>query len=350
MNRKKTLDHPTVARSSPVDGRARASAEPSDNEVNRRELLKLGAAAVVATSISGFESTAALAKPVVQAQNTSRLFFTAPADGEYLVKVKDVRGLQGEDFKYTLSVRPRRPDFRVTTSMGRKAVAPGSGQEFTVTATRIDGYEGPITVEVGGVLPPGFTATSPVVIEAGQSQAHGVIWADADAPQPTPENAAGSKLTAAAQINGEVFTHEAGTLGELKLADKAKLQVGIAAAQGGAKPASSAGEGPLAFEIRPGQTIMLQVNLVRHDFEGEVSFGNEFSGRNLPHGAYVDNIGLNGLLLLEGQTQREFFITCDPVVEPGTSRLFHLETGAGDGHTSQPVLLHVVGDDSVAER
>jgi mono/diheme cytochrome c family protein len=280
----------------------------------------------------------------------SRLFFTAPADGEYLVKVKDVRGLQGADSKYTLTVRPRRPDFRVTTSMGKKTVAPGSGQEFTVTAIRLDGYEGPIAVEVGGTLPPGLHATSPVVIEAGQKEAYGIVWADADAPTPTAENAKGSKLSATATINGEDFTRNAGTLGELKLAEKAKLQVAIVPAEGGAQPVSSDDEGPLAFEIRPGQTIMLQVNVERHDHSGEVSFGNEFSGRNLPHGAYVDNIGLNGLLLLEGQTQREFFITCDPVVGPGQSRLFHLATGAADGHTSQPVLLHVVGDDRVAER
>jgi hypothetical protein len=76
MNSKKTLDHAGAARR-PNDGGARASAEPSDNEVNRRELLKLGAATVVATSIAGLESTAALARPVVQAQNTARLFFTA---------------------------------------------------------------------------------------------------------------------------------------------------------------------------------------------------------------------------------------------------------------------------------
>ena len=39
----------------------------------------------------------------------SRLFFTAPADGEYLVKVKDVRGFQGPEFRYTLTVREPPP-------------------------------------------------------------------------------------------------------------------------------------------------------------------------------------------------------------------------------------------------
>ncbi|MEZ6076210.1 MAG: hypothetical protein R3C56_11235 [Pirellulaceae bacterium] len=51
--------------------------------------------------------------------------------------------------------------------------------------------------------------------------------------------------------------------------------------------------------------------------------GKEDSGRNLPHGAFVDNIGLSGLLIPEGQTQREFFITAAPKVAPGR-RQFHL--------------------------
>ena len=47
--------------------------------------------------------------------------------------------------------------------------------------------------------------------------------------------------------------------------------------------------------------------------EGPVSFGKEDAGRNLPHGVFVDNIGLNGLMLLEGQNEREFFITASPI-------------------------------------
>ena len=280
----------------------------------------------------------------------SRLFFTAPADGDYLVKVKDVRGLEGDDFKYTLTIRPRRPDFKVATSLGKKTIAPGSGQEFKVTATRIDGYDGPISVDVGGSLPPGFAATSPVVIEAGQKEAYGIVTAAADASPPTKESAAGSKLTASATIGGREVTHAAGSFGELKLADNAKLQVAVVPAENGARPLPTSADEPLSFAIRPGETIMLKVQVERHDHKGEISFGKEYSGRNLPHGAYVDNIGLNGLLLLEGQTEREFFITCDGVVPPGTSRLFHLATAAADGHTSQAVMLHVVEDDQVAER
>ena len=280
----------------------------------------------------------------------SRLTFTAPADGDYLVKLKDVRGLDGADFTYSLSIRPRRPDFAVATALPRDILAPGSSQEFKVTATRIDGFEGPITVEVGGTLPPGFTATSPLVIEAGQIEAYGIISAADDAAAPTEDTSKASKLTASADVNGETVSHAAGTLGELKLGEKPQIKVTIVPAAGGAEPLPRAEGELLAFAIHPGETIMLKVLIERSGFDGVISFGNERSGRNLPHGAIVDNIGLNGLLLLDGQTEREFFITCDKTVEPGQSRLFHLETAATGGHTSQSVLLRVVDEDRVAEK
>ena len=278
----------------------------------------------------------------------SRLYFTAPVDGEYLVKLKDVRGMQGADFKYTLSVRPRQPDFRVTCSL-TQGIAPGSHQEFTVKAKRIDGFDGPIQVDIAGTLPAGFSVTSPVIIEAGQQEAYGVISAAKDAAKPTEENAKSTTLTASAVIRGEQKTHNAGMLGEIKLADTSKLNIIIKPAPNGAKPLPTSEGEPLAFEIQPGQTIMLLVEVERIDHKGEVSFGKEYSGRNLPHGVYVDNIGLNGLLLLADQTQREFFLTCDEVVQPGQSRLFHLSTSSASGHASQPVMIHVVSDDRVAE-
>ncbi|MDZ4684775.1 MAG: c-type cytochrome domain-containing protein, partial [Planctomycetaceae bacterium] len=43
----------------------------------------------------------------------SRLTFTAPADGEYLVRVTDTRDFQGESYTYKLTVRPPKPDFDV---------------------------------------------------------------------------------------------------------------------------------------------------------------------------------------------------------------------------------------------
>jgi hypothetical protein len=79
----------------------------------------------------------------------------------------------------------------------------------------------------------------------------------------------------------------------------------------------------------------------RRDFKSRIELGGEDSGRNLPHGVYVDNIGLNGLLIVEDQTEREFFITAARKARPGT-RLFHLRANGDGGQCSQPVLLRIL--------
>ena len=56
-------------------------------------------------------------------------------------------------------------------------------------------------------------------------------------------------------------------------------------------PLNASSSGPLEFAIAPGQTIMLKVKVERNGFKGPVSFGNEGSGRNLPFGVIVDNLG-----------------------------------------------------------
>ena len=78
----------------------------------------------------------------------------------------------------------------------------------------------------------------------------------------------------------------------------------------------------------------------RNGFKVRVSFGGHDSGRNLPFGAYVDNIGLSGLLIVEGQNEREFYITADKVTAEATRR-FHLKANVEGGILSQPILLHV---------
>jgi WD40 repeat protein len=269
----------------------------------------------------------------------SKLYFTAPADGQYLVKIKDVRGLEGSDFSYTMTIRPTRPDFQVSLQAAKPTIGAGGSQEFKVTARRIDGFEGPIRVEIDG-LPPGFSATTPLVIEAGQVDALGVVAARLDARPPTPDQAKATKVTASATIWGREVSHPVNPLVEIKLAEKPPLKLQILAAEDGARPIPGSPDGPLEFEIHPGQTIMLKVRVERNGQKGQVSLGNEGAGRNLPFGVIVDNIGLNGLLITEAQDERTFFLTADRSVPPQT-RPFHLNTAAGGGQSSHPVILHV---------
>ena len=272
----------------------------------------------------------------------SRLQFTAPRDGTYFVRVTDVRGFHGADYKYKLTIRRRAPDFRVTLNGANPTINAGSGKEFHVVVERRDGFDGPVSVDIDG-LPPGFHATSPVVIEAGQDIAFGVINADADAPALTADNAKATQVKATATINGADRTHAVNNLGQIKLAAKPKVLVHIEPVDSSASATEVAGEQPRVpweLTIAPGQTVAARVRVERNGFKGRISLGNDDSGRNLPHGVYVDNIGLNGLLIVEGQNERTFFITAAKWV-PETTRLFHLMARVEGNQTSWPVLLKV---------
>ncbi len=131
----------------------------------------------------------------------SRLTFTAPADGAYLVRVSDVRGLGGEMFAYRLIVREPRPDFTVRTNERDVNVPVGSGQRVTFAVDRIDGFDGEVLIEATG-LPAGFSLSTPTVIQAGHNEARAVINAAPDAVKPSDEALAGIKITAKAKIDG----------------------------------------------------------------------------------------------------------------------------------------------------
>jgi len=269
----------------------------------------------------------------------SRLTFTAPADGDYIVRLKDVRGQEGEKYSYTLTVRPPKPNFDVTLRDRKLAVSSGSGKEFRITARRDDGYEGPIEVAVSG-LPEGLTATSPVVIEAGQIEAFGLISARSDLTELPKDFEKAIKLTATARINDADMAKDVAGFTEFKLGPAAKVLPRIVVNESGAKPVAAPENGPLEFEIEPGETIMLKLIVERKGFDGVLPFGVADAGRNLPYGVYVDNIGLNGLLLLDGQTEREFFITASKVATEQT-RPFFVRTTADGVQATPPVILHV---------
>jgi dipeptidyl aminopeptidase/acylaminoacyl peptidase len=264
----------------------------------------------------------------------SRTDFIAPKTGEYLVRVRDVRGFGGEKFKYTLTVRRAKPDYRVKIISANPSVPAGAGRRFGIELERIDGFAGDVRLDVAG-LPPGFSVAGPLVVEATQRKAWGTIVAAANAGKPTAKNAKSSTITATATINGREVTRPAGSLGEIKLAAKPKLRVTIF-------PAGNlrGKDGLKVLEIAPGQTVKARLRVERNGHSGVISFGKEEAAWNLPHGVYVDATGLNGVLLLAGQNEREFFITAESWVAP-TERPIFLEAGAAEKPTSRPVLLRV---------
>jgi len=88
----------------------------------------------------------------------SRVVFDAPADGDYLVRIGDSSGMGGSTSAYRLTIRPAEPRFTVDFSPDKPDVWKGGGKSIAVTATRLDGYEGPIRVHFNRLATgPSFT-------------------------------------------------------------------------------------------------------------------------------------------------------------------------------------------------
>ncbi len=263
----------------------------------------------------------------------SQVTFVAPATGDYLVRVSDVRNFSGEQYKYQLIARRPQPDFKVTVTGLNPTINAGSGKTFTVKAERTDHFQGEIRVEVTG-LPPGFQATSPVIIPAGLYEAQGVINCAADAPAPTAENEKHSKLVATATVAGKERTQDAGSLGTIKRADKPKLiaHLELAAPANKVENLSTLPEITLA----PGGSVTCQLRIERHGFADRVAF----DVGNLPHGVIVDDIGLSGVLIPEGQMQRTISLRAEPWVLD-QDRLFHAQANVEGNQVSKPMLLKI---------
>lgn len=272
--------------------------------------------------------------PSRQGGTDSLLRFVAPATGEYLARVTDVRGFGGHShFDYKLTIREARPDFQVKLEDPELVVSPGSARELQFVATRIEGFDGPIQIVVDQ-LPEGFSASTPLEIEAGQIRAIATLSAAPGTVSPPTNAAVCATIRATAMIDGKQVAHAVPGLKKLQVGPPPKVTVSILPGTDPSTVVETPGQ-PLEFRIHPGQTISAVVRADRRDFTNRIEFGNEDSGRNLPHGVYVDNIGLNGLLIVEGQSQRDFFIHASAIAQPGVRR-FHLRT-TGDGGQCSPV-------------
>jgi hypothetical protein len=245
----------------------------------------------------------------------SRLHFEAPADGTYLLRVRDVRGLEGERFAYRLTAREPTPDYSIAFDPRSFNIPKGGRVSVTVTAERKDGFNGPIDVEFVD-LPSGLTSAAGR-IPADADTTVLMIAAAPDAsldtykarlrtvePKPAPYEVPGVAvltLFARASIDGTVVSREAERMDPLDvvaLAPRPDLVVTTTADR---------------VELPAGGEVTMTVTVERRNgFTGRVPI----SVMNLPHGVRVDDIGLNGVMITEEETSRTVHLVAEPWVQP----------------------------------
>jgi hypothetical protein len=228
----------------------------------------------------------------------SRLTFTAPADGRFVARVTDTRGWGGERFVYSLAIREPKPDFSVKLAGMNPTVMPGASVGFSFRAERTDNFDDPIQIDITG-LPAGYWATSPLIIEAGHDLISGSLHAMPDAAK----DADWSKLKITATSKG--LKHDAGTFGKVTLGAKPKFIIVLEPDVGGKPVMRDLAEEtkPLELTLAPGQSVKAWLRAVRLNDKGIINL----DVHGLPHGVIIDDIGLNGVQIREGENERPIF-------------------------------------------
>jgi hypothetical protein len=107
------------------------------------------------------------------------LVFTPPADGDYVLRVRDLNSKGGDTAVYHVEADWARPDFSLHCDPDKAMIGPGSSTAWYVQVTRANGFAGPVRVEVEG-LPAGVSA-SPLTIPPTMTQGLLVLTAAPDA-------------------------------------------------------------------------------------------------------------------------------------------------------------------------
>jgi hypothetical protein len=259
----------------------------------------------------------------------SRLRFTAPADGDYIVRLRDVRGLKGEDYAYRLTLRAPAPDFRLSVNPDHPNVPVGGRIPVTVSALRLDDFDGPIDVAIDS-LPAGLSATHGV-IEPGQVSTTLLLSADDNA---RIERAVPLQVTGKAKDGARLLAHTASTEDKLKL---------IALMP---KPDITVEAKTREVVLEPGKTATVEVEIQRN---------NNFGGRvpvevyNLPPGVLVTDVGLNGVLIHENENRVSFTLQALPNAAPADQPIVlsgNIETRASqqNEYASGQIVLKVAAN------
>ncbi|HEV2350879.1 MAG TPA: hypothetical protein VG028_13650 [Terriglobia bacterium] len=255
----------------------------------------------------------------------SRLDFVAPKDGDYLLRLKDVRGQEGPNFAYRLTLRDAIPDFQLRANPENPNIPKGGAIPVTVSANRLRGYQGPIDVEVKG-LPHGVTASS-ATIPGGQDSTIVILTAAAGASEES--RPAPIKIVGHALVNGHAIERDANPGAPLQLASVIP------------PPDVVVTTDSKEISIEPGKEVKVTLTVNRQNgFKGRVPCDVE----NLPPGVRIVNVGLNGVLVTEAQTSRTFTIRAEDWAQPISQPIYvvaEVESNSSTRHSSPPLLLKV---------
>jgi hypothetical protein len=256
----------------------------------------------------------------------SRLTFTAPAAGEYVVRIRDARGESGRLYAYRLTFASPRPEFELFVSPSNPNVPRGGRVPVMVTAYRHDGFDAAIEVSLEG-LPAGVTSEPGTILRGHSTVAITLAAAPDAAPVTAPLVVKGRALTGTRQLVRQARADDKVSV----VCISAPPDVRVVAVE------------PAVIELAPGGHAKVRATIARENgFKGRVPL----AVLNLPFRVTVPDIGLNGILITETQDTREFEIVADDNAPASEQTLFvtaRVETNqvASPEQVSVPIRIRV---------
>ena len=182
-----------------------------------------------------------------------------PANGTYLLRLRDAQGHGGAEYGYRLRVSAPRPDFAVRVAPSAINTAPGGTVPLTVEATRSDGFASDIALSLSA--PDGFVLSGGL-LPAGQNAIRVTLTSPPFALR-QPQNI---RIEGRAVIDGREVVHAAVASDEMlqafayrHLVTAETLAVHIAGRGGARAPARLLGSLPVKVAV--GATATVRVSL-----------------------------------------------------------------------------------------
>jgi len=223
--------------------------------------------------------------------------FTPPADGDYVLRIRDLNSKGGDAGIYHIEASWALPDFTLRCDGDKAMIGPGSSTAWYVHVVRQNGFAGPVQVEVQG-LPAGVTASA-LTIAPTMTQGVIVLTAAADAPK----DAAGVQVVGSAtvkQADGteEVLRCEATPNQEIYLPGGGRGRFDVAMHTVAVTDPSDilkVDVKPEVVTLKPGQEVKIEVTIQRRPgYDKSVSLDvvlahlNSVFGNPLPPGVTIE--------------------------------------------------------------
>jgi len=240
-----------------------------------------------------------------------RMEWTAPADGQYEIRLRDANFFGSKEHVYHLAIRPQKEDFALIVDEDRLPVGPGESVTCVVTVERRNGFQGPVKLFVRG-LPPGLTAMDSV-IPSHLDQGHIVLTAAPDAePQARTITIGG----VAAGLERIAKPHAPmGSVNGKTLLPVESVVAAVVEASDIIVEAT-----PKSIRLRPGEALTIDIKVKRNNYRGPVELNaiswvltQTFS--KLPKGIVVDEKE-SKTSLGENETQGRITFRAQPDAPP----------------------------------